>query len=37
MGKQEWERQKIEMEKIVMEVEGEDDRNYDDDRVKKVQ
>lgn len=28
MGKQEWERQQKEMEKIVKEVEGEDDRTY---------
>lgn len=30
MGAKEWERQKKEMEKIVKEVEGEDDRTYYD-------
>lgn len=29
MGKREWERQVKEMEKVVKEVEGEDDRNYE--------
>ena len=28
MSKAEWERQKIEMEKLVKEVEGDDDRQY---------
>ena len=28
MGKKEWDRQTKEMEKIVKEVEGEDDRSY---------
>ncbi|KIX10485.1 uncharacterized protein Z518_01568 [Rhinocladiella mackenziei CBS 650.93] len=40
MGKEEWERQKREMEKIVKEVEGDDDRGYLADGVaetKKVQ
>jgi lathosterol oxidase len=38
MGKKEWERQTKEMEKVQMEVEGEDDRAYGDSaRVKKVQ
>jgi lathosterol oxidase len=31
MGKREWERQSKEMETIVKEVEGEDDRSYDED------
>lgn len=30
MGKKEWERQSKEMETIVKEVEGEDDRRYDE-------
>ena len=38
MGKQEWERQKKEMEKIVKEVEGDDDRSYlEEDEIKKIQ
>ena len=37
MGKKEWERQTIEMEKIVKEVEGEDDRKYDAPIKKKSQ
>ena len=38
MSKQEWERQTREMEKMVVEVEGKDDRSYVPDRVaKKVQ
>jgi lathosterol oxidase len=35
MGKVEWERQSKEMENIVKEVEGEDDRRYDEDETKK--
>jgi lathosterol oxidase len=31
MGKKEWERQSKEMETIVKEVEGDDDRNYEDE------
>ena len=31
MGKAEWERQTKEMEKIVKEVEGDDDRSYGDE------
>ena len=31
MGKEEWERQTKEMERVVKEVEGEDDRDYDDE------
>ena len=31
MGKEEWENQAKEMEKIVKEVEGDDDRSYGDE------
>lgn len=34
MGQKEWERQTKEMEKIVKEVEGEDDRSYGDEKKK---
>jgi lathosterol oxidase len=38
MSKQEWERQTREMEKMVVEVEGKDDRSYaPDEETKKVQ
>jgi lathosterol oxidase len=36
MGPKEWERQVAEMEKVVKEVEGEDDRTYGPDETKKV-
>lgn len=38
MSKEEWDRQKKEMEIVVKEVEGSDDRSYEpDENVKKVQ
>jgi Delta7-sterol 5-desaturase len=37
MGQAEWERQVKEMEKLVQEVEGDDDRSYGSDEAKKVQ
>lgn len=37
MGPAEWDRQKKEMEKIVKEVEGEDDRTYEPEETKKDQ
>lgn len=37
MGKKEWERQVKEMETLVKEVEGDDDRTYGGEAEKKVQ
>ena len=37
MGKKEWARQTQEIEKMQLEVEGTDDRHYDESDVKKVQ
>lgn len=34
MGKEEWERQSKEMERIVQEVEGDDERQYDEESKK---
>ena len=35
MGQKEWERQVAEMEKVVKQVEGEDDRSYGEDGAAK--
>ena len=37
MGKQEWQRQVKEMETVVQQVEGDDDRSYDEEEVRRIQ